>query len=287
MPADLFSLRRMRERLQLTQQEVGAAVQESPQVISNIERGVTELRVSLLEALAEHLSLPLPELIAQGLEAEPGGRNSATPRPSSTYIPEGEQLVLEESSSPRAQQPNLYYVPNQVQAGLDLTNLEQALTEQHLTPGYVPELPPNRRHFAFQVSGSSMEPVLYPGDYLIAQPLELAHVQREELCVVALQGQEVGPSIVVKYLTPSRSGQDYCLSSANPDYPEQFVYPYQIQAVFRYTALLTLHVESQVREWKRLNADNDFLRRTHERTERELQLLLDYVEDLKARSEAS
>lgn len=166
----MLTLKRLREEKEMTQAELGKALEISPSAIGMYEQGRRTPDIPTLKKIASYFNVSLDYLLgnapAKAVQQKPTGRGVRIP------------------------------VLGRVVAGIPIEAVEEILDYEEITP----ELAATGEFFALQVKGSSMEPTLRDGDVVIVK--KQPTVDSGDIAIVLVNGNDA----TVKEIKESPAG---------------------------------------------------------------------------------
>lgn len=166
----MMILKRLREEKNMTQAELGKALEISPSAIGMYEQGRRTPDIPTLKKIASYFNVSLDYLLgnapAKAAQPKTAGRGVRIP------------------------------VLGRVVAGIPIEAVEEILDYEEITP----ELAATGEFFALQVKGSSMEPTLRDGDVVIVK--KQPTVDSGDIAIVLVNGNDA----TVKEIKESPSG---------------------------------------------------------------------------------
>lgn len=166
----MLTLKRLREEKEMTQAELGKALEISPSAIGMYEQGRRTPDIPTLKKIASYFNVSLDYLLgnspAKAAQPKPTGRGVRIP------------------------------VLGRVVAGIPIEAVEEILDYEEITPG----LAATGEFFALQVKGDSMEPTLRDGDVVIVK--KQPTVDSGDIAIVLVNGNDA----TVKEIKESPAG---------------------------------------------------------------------------------
>ena len=154
----MMILKRLREEKNMTQAELGKALEISPSAIGMYEQGRRTPDIPTVKKIASYFNVSLDYLLgnapAKAAQPKPAGRGVRIP------------------------------VLGRVVAGIPIEAVEEILDYEEITP----ELAASGEFFALQVKGDSMLPKLEEGDVVIVK--KQADVETGDIAIVLVNGDE-------------------------------------------------------------------------------------------------
>ena len=185
----MLTLKRLREEKEMTQAELGKALEISPSAIGMYEQGRRTPDIPTLKKIASYFNVSLDYLLgnspAKAAQPKPTGRGVRIP------------------------------VLGRVVAGIPIEAVEEILDYEEITP----ELAATGEFFALQVKGDSMLPKLEEGDVVIVKKQE--DVETGDIAIVLVNGDEA----TIKQVKKVDGG--IMLYGFNPDVYEPHFYSNQ------------------------------------------------------------
>lgn len=185
----MLTLKRLREEKEMTQAELGKALEISPSAIGMYEQGRRTPDIPTLKKIASYFNVSLDYLLgnspAKAAQPKPTGRGVRIP------------------------------VLGRVVAGIPIEAVEEILDYEEITP----ELAATGEFFALQVKGDSMLPKLEEGDVVIVK--KQADVETGDIAIVLVNGDEA----TIKQVKKVNGG--IMLYGFNPDVYEPHFYSNQ------------------------------------------------------------
>lgn len=185
----MLTLKRLREEKEMTQAELGKALEISPSAIGMYEQGRRTPDIPTLKKIASYFNVSLDYLLgnspAKAAQPKPTGRGVRIP------------------------------VLGRVVAGIPIEAVEEILDYEEITP----ELAATGEFFALQVRGDSMLPKLEEGDVVIVKKQE--DVETGDIAIVLVNGDEA----TIKQVKKVNGG--IMLYGFNPDVYEPHFYSNQ------------------------------------------------------------
>lgn len=185
----MMILKRLREEKNMTQAELGKALEISPSAIGMYEQGRRTPDIPTLKKIASYFNVSLDYLLgnapAKVAQPKPAGRGVRIP------------------------------VLGRVVAGIPIEAVEEILDYEEITP----ELAATGEFFALQVKGDSMLPKLEEGDVVIVKKQE--DVETGDIAIVLVNGDEA----TIKQVKKVNGG--IMLYGFNPDVYEPHFYSNQ------------------------------------------------------------
>lgn len=185
----MLTLKRLREEKEMTQAELGKALEISPSAIGMYEQGRRTPDIPTLKKIASYFNVSLDYLLgnspAKAAQPKPTGRGVRIP------------------------------VLGRVVAGIPIEAVEEILDYEEITP----ELAATGEFFALQVKGDSMLPKLEEGDVVIVK--KQADVETGDIAIVLVNGDEA----TIKQVKKVDGG--IMLYGFNPDVYEPHFYSNQ------------------------------------------------------------
>ena len=185
----MLTLKRLREEKEMTQAELGKALEISPSAIGMYEQGRRTPDIPTLKKIASYFNVSLDYLLgnapAKAVQQKPTGRGVRIP------------------------------VLGRVVAGIPIEAVEEILDYEEITP----ELAATGEFFALQVRGDSMLPKLEEGDVVIVKKQE--DVETGDIAIVLVNGDEA----TIKQVKKVNGG--IMLYGFNPDVYEPHFYSNQ------------------------------------------------------------
>lgn len=206
----MLTLKRLREEKEMTQAELGKALEISPSAIGMYEQGRRTPDIPTLKKIASYFNVSLDYLLgnspAKAAQQQSAGRGVRIP------------------------------VLGRVVAGIPIEAVEEILDYEEITP----ELAATGEFFALQVKGDSMLPKLEEGDIVIVKKQE--DVETGDIAIVLVNGDEA----TIKQVKKVEGG--IMLYGFNPDvYEPHFYSNRQIESLP--VRILGKVIESR-RSWK-------------------------------------
>lgn len=185
----MLTLKRLREEKEMTQAELGKALEISPSAIGMYEQGRRTPDIPTLKKIASYFNVSLDYLLgnapAKAAQPKTAGRGVRIP------------------------------VLGRVVAGIPIEAVEEILDYEEITP----ELAATGEFFALQVKGDSMLPKLEEGDVVIVKKQE--DVETGDIAIVLVNGDEA----TIKQVKKVTGG--IMLYGFNPDVYEPHFYSNQ------------------------------------------------------------
>ena len=185
----MLTLKRLREEKEMTQAELGKALEISPSAIGMYEQGRRTPDIPTLKKIASYFNVSLDYLLgnspAKAAQPKTTGRGVRIP------------------------------VLGRVVAGIPIEAVEEILDYEEITP----ELAATGEFFALQVKGDSMLPKLEEGDVVIVKKQE--DVETGDIAIVLVNGDEA----TIKQVKKVNGG--IMLYGFNPDVYEPHFYSNQ------------------------------------------------------------
>ena len=185
----MLTLKRLREEKEMTQAELGKALEISPSAIGMYEQGRRTPDIPTLKKIASYFNVSLDYLLgnspAKAAQQQSAGRGVRIP------------------------------VLGRVVAGIPIEAVEEILDYEEITP----ELAATGEFFALQVKGDSMLPKLEEGDVVIVKKQE--DVETGDIAIVLVNGDEA----TIKQVKKVNGG--IMLYGFNPDVYEPHFYSNQ------------------------------------------------------------
>lgn len=185
----MLTLKRLREEKEMTQAELGKALEISPSAIGMYEQGRRTPDIPTLKKIASYFNVSLDYLLgnspAKAAQQQSAGRGVRIP------------------------------VLGRVVAGIPIEAVEEILDYEEITP----ELAATGEFFALQVKGDSMLPKLEEGDVVIVK--KQADVETGDIAIVLVNGDEA----TIKQVKKVNGG--IMLYGFNPDVYEPHFYSNQ------------------------------------------------------------
>lgn len=185
----MLTLKRLREEKEMTQAELGKALEISPSAIGMYEQGRRTPDIPTLKKIASYFNVSLDYLLgnapAKTVQQKTTGRGVRIP------------------------------VLGRVVAGIPIEAVEEILDYEEITP----ELAATGEFFALQVKGDSMLPKLEEGDVVIVKKQE--DVETGDIAIVLVNGDEA----TIKQVKKVNGG--IMLYGFNPDVYEPHFYSNQ------------------------------------------------------------
>lgn len=185
----MLTLKRLREEKEMTQAELGKALEISPSAIGMYEQGRRTPDIPTLKKIASYFNVSLDYLLgnapAKTVQQKTTGRGVRIP------------------------------ILGRVVAGIPIEAVEEILDYEEITP----ELAATGEFFALQVKGDSMLPKLEEGDVVIVKKQE--DVETGDIAIVLVNGDEA----TIKQVKKVNGG--IMLYGFNPDVYEPHFYSNQ------------------------------------------------------------
>lgn len=154
----MLTLKRLREEKEMTQAELGKALEISPSAIGMYEQGRRTPDIPTLKKIASYFNVSLDYLLgnspAKAAQPKPTGRGVRIP------------------------------VLGRVVAGIPIEAVEEILDYEEITP----ELAATGEFFALKIRGHSMEPRMMEGDVVIVRRQD--DVESGDIAIVLVNGNE-------------------------------------------------------------------------------------------------
>lgn len=154
----MLTLKRLREEKEMTQAELGKALEISPSAIGMYEQGRRTPDIPTLKKIASYFNVSLDYLLgnspAKAAQPKPTGRGVRIP------------------------------VLGRVVAGIPIEAVEEILDYEEITP----ELAASGEFFALKIRGHSMEPRMMEGDVVIVRRQD--DVDSGDVAIVLVNGNE-------------------------------------------------------------------------------------------------
>lgn len=154
----MLTLKRLREEKEMTQAELGKALEISPSAIGMYEQGRRTPDIPTLKKIASYFNVSLDYLLgnapAKAVQQKPTGRGVRIP------------------------------VLGRVVAGIPIEAVEEILDYEEITP----ELAATGEFFALKIRGHSMEPRMMEGDVVIVRRQD--DVDSGDVAIVLVNGDE-------------------------------------------------------------------------------------------------
>lgn len=154
----MLTLKRLREEKEMTQAELGKALEISPSAIGMYEQGRRTPDIPTLKKIASYFNVSLDYLLgnspAKAAQPKPTGRGVRIP------------------------------ILGRVVAGIPIEAVEEILDYEEITP----ELAATGEFFALKIRGHSMEPRMMEGDVVIVRKQE--DVESGDVAIVLVNGNE-------------------------------------------------------------------------------------------------
>lgn len=154
----MLTLKRLREEKEMTQAELGKALEISPSAIGMYEQGRRTPDIPTLKKIASYFNVSLDYLLgnspAKAAQPKPTGRGVRIP------------------------------VLGRVVAGIPIEAVEEILDYEEITP----ELAATGEFFALKIRGHSMEPRMMEGDVVIVRRQD--DVESGDVAIVLVNGNE-------------------------------------------------------------------------------------------------
>lgn len=203
------NIRIIRERFNLTQDELGKLADVSGGAVSTWERGTAEPRMGAIQKIADSLGISKSDIIR-----EYGFDDGATSNRSDDVLMNIIKNVREESIADTDDYLRFFNripVYGTIPAGIPVTAIQDIEDYEEIDPSM---LRGGKRYFGLKVKGNSMYPKFMDGDTIIVR--QQPDCESGQVCAVRVNGDDATLKKVIK------QGSTTILQPLNPEYEPMF-----------------------------------------------------------------
>lgn len=203
------NIRNIRERFNLTQDELGKLADVSGGAVSTWGRGTAEPRMGAIQKIADSLGISKSDIIR-----EYGFDDGATSNRSDDVLMNIIKNVREESVADTDDYLRFFNripIYGTIPAGIPITAIQDIEDYEEIDPSM---LRGGKRYFGLKVKGNSMYPVFMEGDTIIVR--QQPDCESGQVCAVRVNGDDATLKKVIK------QGGTTVLQPLNPEYEPMF-----------------------------------------------------------------
>lgn len=203
------NIRNIRERFNLTQDELGKLADVSGGAVSTRERGTAEPRMGAIQKIADSLGISKSDIIR-----EYSPNDGATSNRADDVLMNIIKNVREESVADTDDYLRFFNripVYGTIPAGIPITAIQDIDDYEEIDPSM---LRGGKRYFGLKVKGNSMYPMFMEGDTIIVR--QQPDCESGQVCAVRVNGDDATLKKVIK------QGATTVLQPLNPEYEPMF-----------------------------------------------------------------
>lgn len=192
------NIKNIREKYNLTQDELGAIAGVSGGAVSTWERGTAEPRMGAIQKISDKLGISKSEVIGEPMFIEADKIFK-------------DLVVCENRSEYKVHPPNHIPIYGTIPAGIPIAAIQDIEGYEEIDPSM---LRGGKRYFGLKVKGNSMYPMFMEGDTIIVR--QQPDCESGQVCAVRVNGDDATLKKVIK------QGGTTILQPLNPEYEPMF-----------------------------------------------------------------